>query len=111
MPKCLSKFEHDICNFNMDYNNVFSFGSLETNGTSVQLNVSSVGKLLDSAIGTQQGNWHTDRSDNPQFWTMFILLFRLPPGMSLLICQIICLIVNLIPVHFILPVAEYMFTN
>lgn len=82
MPKCLSKFEHDICDFSMNYNNIFSFGSLEPNGTSIQLNVSSVGKLLDSTIGTQQGSWHTNKSDDPQFWTMFTLLFCLPAGMN-----------------------------
>lgn len=81
LPKCLSKFEHDILDFHLDYNNVFSFGGLEPNGSSVQLNVSSIGKVLDRAIGDYQGFWHVDISDDPQMFTLFILLFRLAPGM------------------------------
>ncbi|KAF5323192.1 hypothetical protein D9619_013757 [Psilocybe cf. subviscida] len=80
MPKCLSRFENEIWDFHMDLNNVFSFGGLEPNGSSVQLNVSSLGVNLNKAIGAVQGFWHADFLDDPQFWTLFILLLRIGPG-------------------------------
>ncbi|KAF5329323.1 hypothetical protein D9619_008910 [Psilocybe cf. subviscida] len=79
MPKCLSRFENDIWDFHMDFNNVFSFGGLEPNGSSVQLNVSSLGVNLNQAIGMIQGFWHADFLDDPQFWTLFIMLLRIGP--------------------------------
>lgn len=80
MPKCLSRFENEIWDFHMDLNNVFSFGGLGPNGSSVQLNVSSLGINLNKAIGIVQGFWHADFLDDPQFWTLFILLLRIGPG-------------------------------
>ncbi|KAF5314358.1 hypothetical protein D9619_011737 [Psilocybe cf. subviscida] len=81
MPKCLSRFENDIWDFHMDFNNVFSFGGLEPNGSSVQLNVSSLGVNLNQAIGMIQGFWHADFLDDPQFWTLFIMLLRIGPDL------------------------------
>ena len=79
-PKCVSKFEHDIMEFHSEYNNVFSFGGLKPNGSSVQMNVSSLGKQLEAAIGEIQGNWHTDPHDDFAAWTLFTLLLRLGPS-------------------------------
>jgi hypothetical protein len=79
-PKCVSKFEHDITEFHSEYNNIFSFGGLKPNGSSVQMNVSSLGKLLDIAIGEIQGKWHTDLHDDFTAWTLFTLLLRVGPS-------------------------------
>lgn len=80
MPKCLSKFEFEIVDFHCTLNNVFNFGGLDPSGTSVQLNVSSLGKSLENYIGTVQGGWHIDRSDDPLKWTLFVLLLRVGPS-------------------------------
>ena len=79
-PKCVSKFKHDITEFHSEYNNVFSFGGLKPNGSSVQMNASSLGKLLDIAIGGIQGKWHTDPHDDFAAWTLFTLLLRVGPS-------------------------------
>lgn len=80
MPKCLSAFEWSMINFHKIYNNVFCFGGLGPNGTGLQLNVSSLGELLRSAIGYLQGSWHVDEHDDNADWTFFTLLLRMGPS-------------------------------
>ncbi|PPQ74217.1 hypothetical protein CVT24_001131 [Panaeolus cyanescens] len=79
LPKCITKFEFDICDFHANYTNMFSSGGLEPASTSVQMNVSSLGKDLSSSIGEIQGRWHTDVSDDPNRFTLFVLLLRVSP--------------------------------
>ncbi|PPQ76035.1 hypothetical protein CVT24_006695 [Panaeolus cyanescens] len=79
LPKCISKFEYDICDFHADFTNIFSSGGLEPAATSVQMNVSSLGEDLASSIGEIQGKWHTDISDDPDRFTLFVLLLRVGP--------------------------------
>jgi len=80
MPKCLSKFEMTMSDFDFDMNNVFGFGGLEPCGTSVQMNVSSLGELLAHYIGKRQGGWHRDKHDHHLDWTLFTLLLRVGPS-------------------------------
>jgi len=82
-PKCVSKFEHDVTEFHSEYNNTFSFGGLKPNGSSVQMNASSIGESLNTAIGEIQGNWHTDLHDDFAAWTLFTLLLRVGPSKHL----------------------------
>ncbi|KAJ7165356.1 hypothetical protein C8R46DRAFT_305979 [Mycena filopes] len=79
LPCCLSKFEWDVIKFLTDDNNIFVFGGLGPGATGLQGNFSGTGDLKYS-IGPQQGRWHTDLSDAFTFWTLGILLLRLPPG-------------------------------
>jgi hypothetical protein len=79
MPLCVSKFEFEIADFHSHLNNVMSFGGLMPNGTSCQMNVSSLGKSLSEMIGTQ-GSWHTDAKDDPTRLTLFILLLLVGPS-------------------------------
>ncbi|KAF8151212.1 hypothetical protein K438DRAFT_1865080 [Mycena galopus ATCC 62051] len=79
LPCCLSKFEWEMIKFLTDDNNIFVFGGLGPGATGLQGNFSGTGDLKYS-IGPQQGRWHTDLSDAYTFWTMGILLLRLPPG-------------------------------
>lgn len=80
MPKCISKFEFEIINFHAEFNNVLTFGGLGSNGTSVQMNSSSLGETLSFYIGNIQGGWHQDNSDDLCEWTLFTLLLRVGPG-------------------------------
>ena len=64
MPKSISKFEQEITDFHSEWNNVVSSGGLEPNATSVQMNVSSLNCSLQDAIGSIQGQWHVDQSDD-----------------------------------------------
>jgi len=80
MPKCLSAFEWEMINFSKIYNNVMGFGGLDPNGTGMQMNCSSLGAALKEAIGTIQGEWHVDGSDDHADWTLFTLLLRLGPS-------------------------------
>ena len=80
MPKCISKFEMEITDFHSEWNNVVSSGGLEPNGTSVQMNVSSLGQILEEAIGHLQGKWHVDQSDAKDNWTLMTMLLRVGPG-------------------------------
>jgi hypothetical protein len=50
MPLYLSKFEFEISDFHSEINNVMSFGGLMPNGTSCQMNLSSLGKNLSEMI-------------------------------------------------------------
>ena len=84
MPKCLSKFEQEITDFHSDFNNVFTFGGLEPGGVGAQMNVSALGQLLSFFIGRLQGGWHSDVSDSICRWTLFVLLLRVGPGISIL---------------------------
>ncbi|KAF8180287.1 hypothetical protein K438DRAFT_1842246 [Mycena galopus ATCC 62051] len=79
LPCCLLKFEWEMIKFLTDDNNIFVFGGLGPGATGLQGNFSGTGDLKYS-IGPQQGRWHTDLSDAYTFWTMGILLLRLPPG-------------------------------
>ncbi|KAJ7710715.1 hypothetical protein B0H17DRAFT_1190410 [Mycena rosella] len=65
-PRSISKFENDVTEAHSDLNNVVSFGGLEPNATSCQMNVSSGGFDLAHFIGSYQGSWHTDIGDD---WT------------------------------------------
>lgn len=78
MPLCLSKFEFEISDFHSEINNVMSFGGLMPNGTSCQMNSSSLGKNLEM-IG-KQGSWHTDSKDDPTRSTLFVLLLLVGPS-------------------------------
>lgn len=80
MPKCLSAFEWDMINFHKIFNNVMGFGGLDPNGTGMQMNSSSLGTTLHEAIGTIQGQWHVDESDDHADWTFFTLLLRVGPS-------------------------------
>ena len=64
MPKCISKFEQEITDFLSEWNNVVSFCGLKSNATSVQMNVSLLNSSLQDAIGSVQGQWHVDQSDD-----------------------------------------------
>lgn len=81
LPTCVSKEELDVTDFHALDNNIFCIGGVPNN-TSIQLNVSStrLGGGLADAIGEQSGWWHSDTGDDPTRWTLFTLLFRLPPG-------------------------------
>ena len=79
MPLCVSKFEFEISDFHSEINNVMSFGGLMPNGTSCQLNVSSLGQSLSQMIGPQ-GSWHTDSKDDLTRLTLFVLLLMVGPG-------------------------------
>ena len=80
MPKFLSKFEQEITDFHSEFNNIFSFGGLEPDRVSAQMNVSALGQLLSFFIGQVQGVWHTDVSDSICRWTLFALLLQVSPG-------------------------------
>lgn len=80
MPKCISKFEQEITDFHFEWNNVVSSGGLEPNATSVQMNVSSLNCSLQEAIGSVQGQWHVDQSDDRANWTLMTMLLRVGPG-------------------------------
>ncbi|PPR06208.1 hypothetical protein CVT24_000641, partial [Panaeolus cyanescens] len=58
---------------------MYTFGGLEPGATSVQLNVSSLGETLEESIGQVQGMWHTDINDDPNRFTLFVLLLRVGP--------------------------------
>lgn len=81
LPTCVSKEELDVTDFHAIDNNIFCIGGLPSN-TSIQLNISStrLGGSLAEAIGAQSGWWHSDSGDDPTRWTLFTLLFCLPPG-------------------------------
>jgi len=79
-PKCVSKFEYNITEFHSEYNNIFSFGGLKPNGSSVQMNVSSLGESLENSIGEIQGNWHDDSNDDFSGWTLFTVFLRVGPS-------------------------------
>jgi hypothetical protein len=79
MPLCVSKFEFEIGDFHSDINNVMSFSGLMPNGTSCQLNSSSLGKTLLEMIGAQ-GSWHTDSKDDLTRLTLFVLLLLVGPS-------------------------------
>lgn len=90
----LNRFESHVCNFHFYDNNVMYFGNSGPSFTGVQINISSIMAHLAAAIGAVQGDWHADQSDDPNFWTVCILLLRLPPGMCS--CQIkTCLFVHI----------------
>jgi hypothetical protein len=82
MPKSISKFEQEITDFHSEWNNVVSSGGLEPNATSVQMNVSSLNCSLQDAIGSVQGQWHVDQSDDRANWTLMTMLLRVGPGKS-----------------------------
>jgi hypothetical protein len=79
MPLCISKFEFEITDFHSEINNVMGFGGLMPNGTSCQLNSSSLGRILSEMIGAQ-GSWHTDFKDDLTRLTMFVLLLLVGPS-------------------------------
>ncbi|KAF5309401.1 hypothetical protein D9619_012397 [Psilocybe cf. subviscida] len=79
MPKCISKFEMEITDFQSVFNNVFGFGGLGPNGTSVQLNISSVNIKLGESLGAQ-GGLHCDRTDCKCRFTFLTLLYRICPS-------------------------------
>jgi hypothetical protein len=60
----ISKFEFEIINFHAEFNNVLSFGWLGSNGTSVQMNSSSLGETFLFYIGNIHGGWYQDNSDD-----------------------------------------------
>lgn len=79
----LSKQDMEINDFHAWINNLFSLGGMDPGSTSLQLNVSSSmsGGDMIKSIGEVQGKWHVDWLDHIAMITLFILLFRLPPGM------------------------------
>lgn len=82
LPRSISKCEHDVVEAHSELNNVVSFGGLEPNSTSCQMNVSSGGFDLAHFIGGHQGSWHTDLGDDWTRWTMVTMILKLPEGMS-----------------------------
>jgi hypothetical protein len=90
IPLTVSKEEMEVTDFNAIDNNIFSIGGIDPNNTSIQLNVSSItnsddslearGSNLAASLGEDTGSWHFDAGDDPVRWTLFTLLFRLPPG-------------------------------
>ncbi|KAJ7734871.1 hypothetical protein B0H16DRAFT_1577418 [Mycena metata] len=80
LPRSISKFEYDVTEAHSKLNNVVSFGGLEPNGTSCQMNVSSAGYDLTHFIGEHQGAWHTDIGDDWTRWTTVTMLLKLPEG-------------------------------
>ncbi|KAJ6563441.1 hypothetical protein DFH09DRAFT_1279006 [Mycena vulgaris] len=80
LPRSLSKFEYDVTEAHSELNNVVSFGGLEPNGTSCQMNVSSGGFDLAHFIGGHQGSWHTDIGDDWTRWTTVTMILKLPEG-------------------------------
>jgi len=82
LPTCISKEEWDVTDFHAIDNNIYGFGGLEPNNTGLQMNISSLqfGGPLLKAIGASQGWFHTDSHDDHSRWTLFTLLFRVPPG-------------------------------
>jgi hypothetical protein len=81
LPRSLSKFEYDVTEAHSELNNIVSFGGLEPNGTSCQMNVSSGGFDLAHFIGGHQGSWHTDIGDDWTRWTTVTMVLKLPEGM------------------------------
>ncbi|KAF8961712.1 hypothetical protein BDZ97DRAFT_1759726 [Flammula alnicola] len=79
MPKCIQCFKMEITDFHSEWNNVGSFGGLEPNAISVQMNISSLGSTLRKAIGEIQGQWHVDQSDNYTNWMLLTLLLCIGP--------------------------------
>ena len=84
IPKCISRFEYDMQKFHSDDNNVVSSGGLGACGTGVQFNVASLGYDLLQSIGSHQGSWHPDASDDFTYQTMFVLSLAVGPGTSFL---------------------------
>ncbi|KAJ6488697.1 hypothetical protein C8R47DRAFT_978432 [Mycena vitilis] len=85
MPLCVSRFEWDMMEFHGYENNVVAFGGLDPGPTSCQLNSSGAANRsanLDTSIGPQ-GSPHGDFKDDALWFTLFVLLFRLPPGSDL----------------------------
>ncbi|KAJ6604813.1 hypothetical protein DFH09DRAFT_1444122 [Mycena vulgaris] len=56
LPRSISKFEHDVTEAHSELNNIVSFGGLEPNAMSCQMNVSSGGFDLAHFIGGHQGS-------------------------------------------------------
>ncbi|KAF9528572.1 hypothetical protein CPB83DRAFT_894357 [Crepidotus variabilis] len=79
LPKCISRFEYEVSDFQSIYSNIFGFGGLDPNGTGMQMNVSSLSKTLADAIGNIQGFFHADQEDDFTRFTFFILLLRMGP--------------------------------
>ncbi|KAJ7701592.1 hypothetical protein B0H17DRAFT_1128365 [Mycena rosella] len=78
LPRSLSKFEYDVTEAHSELNNIISFGGLEPNGTSCQMNMSSGGFDLAHFIGEHQGSWHTDIGDDWTRWTTVTMILKLP---------------------------------
>ena len=76
----ISRFEDAMIGFNNEDNNVFSFGGLSSGHTGCQMNVSSGVGSLSALIGQLQGSWHPDVGDCQARFSVFTLMFRLPPG-------------------------------
>ncbi|KAF9488667.1 hypothetical protein BDN71DRAFT_1512826 [Pleurotus eryngii] len=76
----VSKLEHDLIEFDVTDNNTFSFGGLFSGPTSVQMNTSSWGRIFSQSIGPQS-TWHTDIHDAPTYWTMVVMMLRIPKGL------------------------------
>lgn len=79
MPLSVSKFEFEIGDFHSELNNAMSFGGLSPGGIGLQMNSSSLGKILWAMIGPQ-GSWHTDSKDDLTRLTLFILLMLVGPS-------------------------------
>lgn len=79
----LSRFESSVTDFHLLDNNVMSYGDSGPYLTSAQVNISAGIRDLAITIGKIQGKWHPDPVDDPSFWTVATLLFRLPPGKSI----------------------------
>lgn len=82
MPYCISKMEMELMDFHSQDNNIFTFGGVPPCGTGVQMNVSTSfnGEDLIKMIGSTQGSWHPDSSDDETRPTLFLLFLRLPEG-------------------------------
>ncbi|KAJ7795353.1 hypothetical protein B0H14DRAFT_3554677 [Mycena olivaceomarginata] len=53
LPRSISKFEYDVTEAHSKLNNIVSFGGLDPNGTSCQMNVGSAGSLVAPEAGTE----------------------------------------------------------
>lgn len=80
MPLSVSKEELEVTDFHsIDYN-AFGHGLFDPGNTSVQNNVSSDKQGGRPSIGDEQSSWHNDSLDCFVRWTLFVLMFRIPPG-------------------------------
>lgn len=82
MTMTCSREEVEVLEFQSKDDNVFGLGGCGCGATSCQCNVScgENGGLLSKDMGEIQRMWHCDPLDAIIRMTIFVLLFRLPPG-------------------------------
>lgn len=82
MPLGLTRAEWEAMFFWLDWKNAPRAGGTEPAFVALQLNVSSsrAGESLAEFIGRLQGKFHVDQGDDKAFWTLLVMLLRLPKG-------------------------------